>query len=127
MGVLDGAVARARPTFPDVRGQVEKFFWEIERRKTSLDHLKSPKQSDFNIRHLRINRRTPSTGSPPFLRSVGLSVCLNVPRTPRPRPSVSVQVKAWGTQSVGKNHRKKGENDLFPVRSPRNWGVQGGV
>ncbi|GFY73520.1 hypothetical protein TNIN_210771 [Trichonephila inaurata madagascariensis] len=35
-GLMDGAVARSRPTFPDVRGQVEDIIWEIERRKTSL-------------------------------------------------------------------------------------------
>ncbi|GFS38650.1 hypothetical protein TNIN_6651 [Trichonephila inaurata madagascariensis] len=36
-GLKDGAVREARPTFPDVRGQVEDIFLgEIERRKTSL-------------------------------------------------------------------------------------------
>ncbi|GFY68412.1 hypothetical protein TNIN_70571 [Trichonephila inaurata madagascariensis] len=54
-GLKDGAgkEKEARPTFPDVRGQLKTLFWEIERRKTSLWSSHTARnRSDFNIRHL---------------------------------------------------------------------------
>ncbi|GFS29047.1 hypothetical protein TNIN_136291 [Trichonephila inaurata madagascariensis] len=73
----------ARPTFPDVRGQVEDIIWEIERRKTSLLSFTQPETGatlhaftsviNFNGRSL--------TGLTLSVPCKGLSVCLNVPRT----------------------------------------------
>ncbi|GFY54887.1 hypothetical protein TNIN_51901 [Trichonephila inaurata madagascariensis] len=53
-GLKDGSVAR-KPVQHFLMSVVrlKTLFWEIERRKTSLDHLHTARnRSDFNIRHL---------------------------------------------------------------------------
>ncbi|GFY72215.1 hypothetical protein TNIN_330641 [Trichonephila inaurata madagascariensis] len=76
--------AEARPTFPDVRGQVETLFWEIETQKLASGHLTQPETGAtliYATSAINFNGRS-VTGLTPFLCPVkGLSVCLNVPRT----------------------------------------------
>ncbi|GFS33269.1 hypothetical protein TNIN_390831 [Trichonephila inaurata madagascariensis] len=106
----DVFVCGSRPTFPDVRGQVEDIILgNRERQNQPLDHLTQPETGATLIYATSAinSQRTLRQDFTPFSVSrKGICACLNVPRTSDPVRSLSVQVKApkGESQSVGKRN-----------------------